>query len=68
MMKKHKNMPGARFARRGKTFFRPTAMSVAMADAGIIPAPHIVQDTANECLLRQRNDTYNIRLSRRIQF
>jgi hypothetical protein len=58
---------GARFS-RGTSFFRPTAMSVALADAGIIPGTHIVKDKAIECVVRQRNDTNNERASRKVLF
>jgi hypothetical protein len=51
---------GARFA---KSFFRPTAMSVALADAGIIPAPHLIQDQKIRLTVRNRNDNFNIRPS-----
>jgi hypothetical protein len=54
-------IPGARFA--GKNLFRPTAMSLAMACAGIIPAPHIINERANMGLLRHKADTNNVRPS-----
>jgi hypothetical protein len=54
-------VPGAKF--KAVKFFRPTQMSIAMAEAGIIPAPHIIQDRANAALLRQQHDNRNLRPS-----
>lgn len=42
MKKDAKRAVGAKFTR--SSFFRPTQMSVAMAHAGIIPAPHIIKE------------------------
>jgi hypothetical protein len=43
-------------------------MSLAMADAGVIPAPHIIRDMVNTALLRHKRDNLNIRPSVRVAF
>lgn len=58
-----RRVEGAKFT---KNFFRPTTMSVAMAEAGIIPAPHIIQDQKNTAVVRNRNDNFNQRPSIRL--
>lgn len=45
---------GAKF--KAASFFRPTAMSAAMAAAGIIPAAHLIRDFKNTGILRHKND------------
>jgi hypothetical protein len=60
-------VPGAVFNKK-HSIFRPTAMSVAMAKAGIIPDAHLVKDMADTVLVRQRNDTKNLRPSIQIAF
>ena len=57
---------GAKFT--AKSFFRPTVMSQAMADAGLIPAPHIIKDRANTAILRNKHDNLNIRPSAHVTF
>lgn len=56
----------------GTTFkrssFVPTAMSVAMAAAGIIPDVHLVRQNAITASLRNRNDNYNQRPSVHVTF
>ena len=61
-----KKVDGVKF--RPATFSRPTLMSVAMADAGIIPDAHIIMEQAKTGLLRHRNDNRNIRPSVRVAF
>ena len=53
---------GAKFLGK-KTIFRPTAMSVAMAAAGVIPGTHMVGEVPAVALLRNRNDMTNLRPS-----
>lgn len=57
---------GAKF--KAASFFRPTGMSLAMADAGVIPAPHMIRDMTNTALLRHKRDNLNIRPSVRVAF
>lgn len=59
---------GAQFRPKKVSFFRPTAMSVAMAACGIIPAPHLVRELADMALVRQKHDNLNLRPSVRIAF
>lgn len=62
-------VPGATFKRlKASSFFRPTVMSQAMADAGVIPAPHMVRDMSHTALLRHKRDNLNIRPSVRVAF
>ena len=61
-----KKVDGAKF--KPATFARPTLMSVAMADAGLIPAPHIIMEQSKTGLVRHRNDNRNIRPSIRVAF
>jgi hypothetical protein len=53
---------GAKFLGK-KSLFRPTAMSVAMAAAGVIPGTHMVGEQPAVGLLRNRNDMTNLRPS-----
>lgn len=65
---------GAKFKAGGfekpkpKSFFRGTTMSIAMAEAGIIPAAHIIAETANTARVRHRNDNKNQRPSAHVAF
>ena len=59
-----KKVDGVKF--RPQTFSRSTLMSVAMADAGLIPAPHIIMEQTKTGLVRHRNDNRNIRPSIRV--
>jgi hypothetical protein len=60
---------GAEFSAKKKVaFFRPTTMSIAMAAAGIIPAPHLVREFADMALIRSQNDTKNLRPSISLAF
>jgi len=61
-----KILPGAKFS--SSSFFRPTAMSVAMSEAGLIPAGHLVKDFSKTGLLRHRNDNFNQRPSVQVAF
>lgn len=62
-------VPGATFkALKASSFFRPTGMSLAMADAGVIPAPHMIRDMVNTALLRHKRDNLNIRRPVRVAF
>lgn len=61
-----KFVKGAKF--KARSFFRPTGMSVAMADAGIIPDVHLVRDLACTATLRHKHDNRNIRPSARVAF
>jgi hypothetical protein len=62
-------VPGATFkALKASSFFRPTVMSQAMADAGLIPAPHVIRDMTNTATLRHKRDNLNIRPSVRVAF
>jgi hypothetical protein len=56
------SVAGAKFLGK-KTLFRPTAMSVAMAAAGVIPGTHMVDEQPAVGLLRNRNDMTNLRPS-----
>ena len=59
---KYKNLiPGA--VHKGRSFFRPTTMSVAMAAAGLIPDVHLVRDNVATARVRHRNDNRNQRSS-----
>lgn len=62
-----KEVQGAKF-KKATRFFRPTEMSIAMAEAGIIPAPHIIQDRASYALLRHQHDNRNLRPSVPVYF
>lgn len=53
---------------KASSFFRPTVMSVAMAKAGIIPAPHLVLDLNETGRLRDFHDRKNQRLSAFVAF
>lgn len=46
-----------------RTFFRPTTMSVALADAGVIPDVHLVSQLCAFGYFKQKNDTENVRRS-----
>ncbi len=59
---------GAAFKAKKVSYFRGTTMSIAMADAGIIPAPHLIREMADQALVRERHDTFNLRPSIRISF
>lgn len=62
-------IPGTKFKEVKKTFFfRPTQLSVAMAKAHIIPDSHLVKELASLALVRQKNDTMNIRPSVQLAF
>lgn len=65
MSKNKKLVNGATFGgkRRPSSFFCPTAMSMAMAKAGIIPDVHLVQENSVTVTVRSRNDTRNLRKS-----
>jgi hypothetical protein len=58
---------GATFKKTSR-FFRPTAMSLAMAKAGIIPGTHLVAQQAAVATLRSNNDNLNIRRSVRVAY
>jgi hypothetical protein len=60
-------IPGARFAAR-KNVFRPTTMSLAMAAAGIIPAPHIVNERALTGVVQSKNDPHGLGRSVSVAF
>ena len=60
------NVNGAKFT--AKSFFRPTTMSIAMAEAGLIPAGHLVRELASTAVVRHQHDNRNIRPSLRIAF
>lgn len=62
-----KKVAGAEFKAKS-FFFRPTVMSLPMADAGIIPAPHIIREHANSAVLRHKHDNRNIRPSIHVNF
>lgn len=64
MPKDLKKVGSAQFT--GRSFHRATVMSVAMANAGIIPAPHIVVDKVCTATIRNRNDNFNQRPSIRL--
>lgn len=53
---------------KASSFDRPTTMSVAMAEAGIIPDVHLVRDLAATARVRHRNDTRNVRRSAFVAF
>ena len=57
---------GARF--KASSFFRPTVMSVAMAEAGLIPDVHLVRDLSATARLRHRHDNRNQRPSAHVAF
>ena len=57
---------GANFKAKKTTYFRGTSMSVAMAAAGIIPAPHLIRENAVEAVVRNKHDNLNQRPSARI--
>lgn len=57
---------GAKFTPR--SFRRATIMSIAMAEAGIIPAPHIIMDKVCTATVRNRNDNRNQRKSVTVAF
>lgn len=60
---------GANFKKvRFSTFFRPTGVSVALRDAGIIPDVHLVQDARNTGVLRHKRDKDNAERSVRVSF
>ena len=59
-------VPGATF--KASSFFRPTGLSAAMSDAGLIPAPHMIRDMTNTAILRHKRDNLNIRPSVRVAF
>ncbi len=61
-----KFVKGAKF--KARSFFRPTGMSVAMADAGIIPDVHLVRELTYAATLRHKHDNRNIRPSARVAF
>ena len=62
-------VPGAAFkALKASSFFRPTVMSEAMAEVGLIPAPHVIRDVTNTAVLRHRRDNLNIRPSIQVAF
>lgn len=66
-MQKGKNIVnGAKFS--GRSFFRPTAMSAALSEAGAIPAPHLVKELATTARLRHKNDNFNQRPSAYVVF
>lgn len=50
-------------APKAAIFYRPTAMSIVMADAGIIPGTHMIRDFRNTALLRHHADKADIRPS-----
>lgn len=57
---------GARF--KASSFFRPTTMSIAMAEAGLIPDVHLVRDLSATARLRHRYDNRNQRPSAHVAF
>lgn len=59
-----KFVKGASF--KARSFFRPTGMSVAMTDAGLIPNGHMVRELSCTAVLRHKNDNRNIRRSARV--
>lgn len=59
---------GAEFKAKKTSYFRGTTMSIAMAKAGIIPAPHMIREMADTALLRSHNDTHNLRPSIQMHF
>jgi hypothetical protein len=62
----NKTVRGATF--KASSFFRPTAMSAAMSNSGLIPAPHLIKDLRNTGLLRHKSDTNNLRASVHVAF
>lgn len=60
------NVKGTKFTPR--SFRRATVMSIAMANAGIIPAPHIIMDKVCTATVRNRNDNRNLRKSVTVAF
>lgn len=65
-MKKNSTINGATF--KASSFFRPTVMSLAMADAGLIPAPHLVREMSKTALLRNKHDNSGTRPSVQVAF
>jgi len=59
------SVAGAKFLGR-KTVFRPTAMSLAMAAAGVIPGTHMVGEPVSVGVLRNKTDFNNDRRSVRL--
>lgn len=57
---------GAKF--KAASFFRPTGMSLAMRDAGMIPAAHLIRDFKNTGILRHKNDVHGLRPSVQVAF
>lgn len=57
---------GARF--RARSFFRPTLMSVALAEAGVIPGTHMVKQLANTAILKHKADRLGVRPSVHVAF
>ncbi len=57
---------GAQF--KARSFFRPTVMSAAMAEGGVIPGTHVIREMANSALLRHKNDNRDERPSVRVAF
>ena len=53
---------------RGSSLFRPTVMSIAMADAGVTPEIHLVCDLSATAIVRHRNDNLNQRNSDTLAF
>lgn len=58
-------VPGTTFHSHAN-LFRPTALSVAMAAAGMIPDVHLIGDKAATATIRNRNDNRNQRNSVKI--
>lgn len=48
--------------------YRDSTLSEALVAAGIIQRPHFVREAKTEGVLRDRNDTFNERPSRRRMF
>jgi len=65
-MSNQQQVDGAKF--KGSSFFRPTTMSVALAEAGAIPDVHLVRDLCATARVRHRNDNLNIRRSAFVAF
>jgi hypothetical protein len=68
IIRTNSQLPGATFGKKAKSVFRPTAMSLAMARAGIIPGTHLVQELCAVAAVRNRNDQRNERLSVSVAF
>lgn len=68
MANTRKNKNSVEKAPKAAVFYRPTAMSIAMAAAGIIPGTHLIRDFRNTALVRHHHDRANIQPSTQVAF